>query len=175
MQAQTTESTIPMSSATAEEGLDQYLSFALGDEQYGVDILRVQEIKGWEGATPIPNTPDSVLGVVNLRGTIVPVVDLRKHFQMPEVPYSKTTVVIVANINDADGAKRTVGMVVDAVSEVHNIALEDMRPPPEISGKRHDAAVKGLSVLDDRMLIVLDIDSLLTEELAGEVAESELH
>lgn len=162
-------------SLNVEDGLDQYLSFKLGDEQYGVDILRVQEIKGWEGATPIPNMPQSILGVINLRGTIVPVVDLRMHFEMQTAPYSKTTVVIVVNVKDEDDVERTVGMVVDAVSEVHNIALADLKPPPEITGSKSSEAVKGLSILEDRMLIILDIDCLMNEELAASLQPNEIH
>ena len=106
----------------SEDGLDQYLTFMLNKEEYGVDILRVQEIKGWDGVTPMPNMPDYILGVINLRGTVVPIVDLRKLFEQESIPFDKTTVVIVVRVSDGKDGERTMGIVVDAVSEVHNIA-----------------------------------------------------
>ena len=155
-QAQITETTLQ-----AENGLDQYLSFMLADEEYGIDILLVQEIKGWEGVTPIPNMPDYIMGVINLRGTIVPVVDLRRFFELETVPFDKTTVVIVVRVSDEEHGERTMGIVVDAVSEVHNIARADLKPAPDFGGACSTESIKGLATQDNKMLIMLDIDHLM--------------
>ena len=149
------------SSLQAEDGLDQYLSFMLADEEYGVDILRVQEIKGWEGVTPIPNMPDYILGVINLRGTVVPIVDLRRYLNLESVSFDKTTVVIVVRVSGEDQRERAMGIVVDAVTEVHNIAKADLKPAPEFSGAVNTESIKGLVTRADRMLIMLDIDHLM--------------
>jgi len=156
VQTQTTEDTLQ-----SEDGLDQYLSFKLADEEYGVDILKVQEIKGWEGVTSIPNMPDYVLGVINLRGTVVPIIDLRKHFELETIPFGKTTVVIVVCVNDEEHGQRTMGIVVDAVSEVHNIAMTDLKPAPEFGSACSTESIKGLATQDNKMLIMLDIDHLM--------------
>jgi purine-binding chemotaxis protein CheW len=151
------------STLQAEAGTDQYLTFVLSGEDYGVDILRVQEIKGWEGVTPLPNMPDYILGIINLRGTIVPIVDLRKHFDMSAATFSQTTVVIVVKVNDEQHKERTMGMVVDAVSEVHNIAKTDLKPAPQLSGSENSHAIKGLATINERMIIILDIDHLMND------------
>ncbi|MCB1754034.1 MAG: purine-binding chemotaxis protein CheW [Gammaproteobacteria bacterium] len=145
----------------AEDGTDQYLTFILDGEDYGVDILQVQEIKGWEGATPVPNMPDFILGIVNLRGTVVPVIDLRRYFRMKSAPFNQTTVVIVVKVNDEEHGQRTMGMVVDAVSEVHNIAQMDLKPSPDFGGAVDTASIKGLATIDEQMIIMLDIDHLM--------------
>lgn len=155
-QAQIAETTLQ-----AEDGLDQYLSFMLADEEYGVDILLVQEIKGWEGVTPMPNMPDYILGVINLRGTIVPVIDLRRFFELEKIPFGKTTVVIVVRVSDEEHGERTMGIVVDAVSEVHNIARAELKPAPDFGGACSTEFIKGLATEGDRMLIMLDIDQLM--------------
>lgn len=145
----------------AEDGMDQYLTFMLADEEYGVDILRVQEIKGWDGVTPMPNMPEHILGVINLRGTVVPIIDLRKHFALDSVPYDKTTVVIVVRVSDEEHGKRTMGMVVDAVSEVHNISASELKPAPDFGGNISTESIKGLATKNDQMIIMLDIDHLM--------------
>jgi purine-binding chemotaxis protein CheW len=144
-----------------EDGLDQYLTFMLNEEEYGVDILRVQEIKGWDGVTPMPNMPDYILGVINLRGTVVPIVDLRKLFEQESIPFDKTTVVIVVRVSDGKDGERTMGIVVDAVSEVHNIAKVDLKPAPDFGGACSTDSIKGLATQNDKMLIMLDIDHLM--------------
>ncbi len=144
-----------------EDGTDQYLTFILDGEDYGVDILRVQEIKGWEGATPMPNMPDFILGIINLRGTVVPVIDLRKYFKMKSANFSQTTVVIVLKVKDEELAERTMGVVVDAVSEVHNIAQTDLKPAPDFGGVLDMESIKGLATIEDQMIIMLDIDHLM--------------
>ncbi len=138
----------------------QFLTFILAGEEYGVDILRVQEIKGWDGATPIPNTPEYIRGVINLRGTIVPIVDLRRRFELEPVAYGPTTVVIVLKVRTADRT-RVVGIVVDAVSDVYNVADGDLKPPPEFGGAVAVDFVRGLATVDDKMVILLEIDELL--------------
>ena len=138
----------------------QYLTFRLAAEEYGVDILRVQEIKGWDKVTRIPHTPDFVLGVINLRGSVVPILDLRRRFGLPPTEFGPTTVVIVVRVSHAQG-ERTVGMVVDAVSEVYNIAAQDTKPPPGVCGSVDVIFVKGLATLQNKMLILLDIDRLI--------------
>jgi purine-binding chemotaxis protein CheW len=138
----------------------QFLTFLLAGEEYGVDILRVQEIRGWERASEIPNTPHYVRGVINLRGLIVPVVDLRARFGLAEVEYGPTTVVILVLVQSEKGP-RPVGMVVDAVSEVYDVPPDAMKPPPDFGASATTAFVKGLATMDDKMIIVLEIDELL--------------
>lgn len=138
----------------------QYLTFMLAGEEYGVEILRVQEIKGWDTATPIPNTPEHVLGVLNLRGEIVPVVDLRKRFKLPSVPYTSTTVVIVVKMNN-DGVERTVGLVVDAVADVYRLENNEVQVPPEMGNGIDTEYLNGLATVKDKMVILLDIDRLI--------------
>jgi|AMFO01.1.fsa_nt_gi Chemotaxis signal transduction protein len=148
------------------EGASQYLTFRLGEEDYGVDILKVQEIKGWTEVTPMPNTPDAILGVINLRGTVVPVVDLRRHFGLPEVPRGPTTVIIVVRADDGKGNVRTMGVVVDSVSEVYNIPASEVQPPPPAAdGVRN--AIAGLVTVDEEMIILLDIDDLMVNGVLG--------
>lgn len=147
---------------------DQYLTFMLENEEYGVDILRVQEIKGWDTVTPIPNTPDFIKGVINLRGTIVPIIDLRERFELESAEYNATTVVIVLKIIDED-KERTMGIVVDAVSDVYNVPEEDIKPPPDFGGVISVESVKGLATVDDKMVIVLDIDHLINEGVLADI------
>jgi purine-binding chemotaxis protein CheW len=142
---------------------DQYLTFILNGEEYGVDILRVQEIKGWDGATPIPNTPDYVRGVINLRGTIVPIIDLRARFGLERVTYGPTTVVVVLKVINGNGS-RIMGIVVDAVSEVYNVAQQDLKPAPEFGGAVRVDFVRGLATVDRKMVIILAIDELLNSD-----------
>ena len=145
---------------------DQYLTFMLAGEEYGVDILRVQEIKGWGKVTPIPNTPDYVRGVMNLRGTIVPIIDLRKRFCLESIEYGPTTVVIVLRI-ESDGHDRIMGIVVDAVSDVYAVPNEELRESPDFGGDVNVEFVKGLATVDEKMVIMLNIDKLLNrDELA---------
>jgi len=155
------------------EGVDeragQYLTFLLDGEEYGVDILRVQEIKGWEQATQIPNTPAYVRGVINLRGTIVPVIDLRERMGLETIEYDQTTVVIVLKVIGDDKA-RTVGFVVDAVSEVYSVRDEDLNATPDLGDAEKMRFVKGLATIDEKMLIMLDVDHLVTADL-GSVAD----
>jgi purine-binding chemotaxis protein CheW len=147
---------------SAEQGraANQFLTFLLAGEEYGVDILRVQEIKGWDKVTRLPQAPPFVLGVINLRGAVVPIVDLRRRFALEPVPPGPTTVVIVVKVDGPRG-ERTVGMVVDAVSEVYNVPADTIRPPPEVTGNLDTAFVKGLASVGEKMVILLDIDMLI--------------
>ena len=138
-------------------GKQQFLSFQLGAEEYGIDILRVQEIRAYETATRIPNTPAFIKGVINLRGIIVPVVDLRMKFGLASAEYNEVTVVVVLNVAD-----RTIGIVVDKVSDVLSLAPGDIRPAPEFTAKVENAFVRGLATIDERMLIIADIERLMT-------------
>jgi len=150
----------PSLSADVEAGGGQYLTFMLADEEYGVEILRVQEIKGWDSATPIPNTPDYLLGVLNLRGAIVPIIDLRKRFALDSVAYGPSTVVIVVRIT-FDDQHRTVGLVVDAVADVYRLDSNEIQPPPDMGGAIHAEFVRGLATVEEKLVILLDVDRLI--------------
>ena len=141
----------------------QYLTFTLGEEEYGVEILRVQEIKGWTPVTRIPNTPDYLLGVLNLRGAIVPIVDLRMRFHLDNVEYTPTTVDIVLSVKDED-RQRTLGIVVDGVSDVLNVAEGGIKPTPDFGAAIHTEFISGLATVGDKMVMLLDIDRLLSQQ-----------
>ena len=134
----------------------EYLTFTLGNEEYGVNILKVQEIRGYEKPTAIANSPPYVKGVVNLRGTIVPILDMRLKFNVGEATYDQFTVVIILNVGG-----RVVGIVVDGVSDVIQLAPEQMRPAPEFSSTFDTKYITGLGTVDERMLILIDIECLL--------------
>jgi purine-binding chemotaxis protein CheW len=138
-------------------GKEQFLSFQLGAEEYGIDILRVQEIRAYEKATRMPNTPAYIKGVINLRGVIVPVIDLRMKFGLDSAEYNEMTVVVVLNL-----AHRTIGIVVDSVSDVLALSAGDIRPAPEFTARVDNAFVRGLATIDQRMLIIADIERLMT-------------
>lgn len=140
----------------------EYLAFTLGNEEYGIDILRVQEIRGYEPVTRIANAPEFIKGVVNLRGIIVPVVDMRIKFSLGTPTYDPFTVVIILNI-----AGRVVGMVVDSVSDVTTLTPDQLRPAPEIGTVFDTDYLIGLGTLGERMLILLDIDRLMSSSEMG--------
>ncbi|PHV10983.1 chemotaxis protein CheW [Chitinimonas sp. BJB300] len=147
----------------------EYLVFTLGQEEYGIDILKVQEIRGYDQVTGIANTPSFIKGVINLRGTIVPIVDLRIKFALGEPSYDQFTVVIILNV-----AKRVIGIVVDGVSDVITLVSEQIRPAPEFGVTLNTEYIQGLGTLDERMIILADIEKLLTSQdmqLAEEAAE----
>lgn len=148
---------------TAAADTDQYLTFILAEEEYGVDILRVQEIKGWEKVTPIPNTPEHIKGVINLRGTIVPIIDLRQCFKLERKAYGPTTVVIVLKVVH-DDHERTMGFVVDAVSDVYDVRAGETKPPPDFGNSVNTNSIQGLATVDEKMIILLDIDRLMNGE-----------
>jgi purine-binding chemotaxis protein CheW len=154
---------------SAAETSEQYLTFMLAGEEYGVDILRVQEIKGWDKVTRIPHTPGYVLGVINLRGAVVPILDLRRRFGLETIDFGPTTVVIVVRIMSGL-AERTVGVVVDAVSEVYNVDAAGTKPPPDVCGSVDTVFVKALATIEEKMLILLDIDRLIGNSVADELS-----
>ncbi len=148
----------------AEEGgfSQEYLTFTLGPEEYAIDILKVQEIRGYEPPTTIANAPTFLKGVINLRGTIVPIVDLRIKFNVGTIEYTPFTVVIILNVG-----KRVVGIVVDGVSDVTSLRSDQVRPAPEFAATVDTRYINGLGTLGERMLIVVDIEKLM---LSGEMA-----
>jgi purine-binding chemotaxis protein CheW len=147
----------------------EFLSFRLGTEEYGIDILKVQEIRGYDAVTRIANTPEFLKGVINLRGTIVPIIDLRIKFGLGNPVYDEFTVVIILNV-----ASRIVGVVVDSVSDVLTLTDEQMRPAPEFSAALDTQYVIGLGAIDDRMLILVDIEKLIGSRDMGLVDEEQL-
>jgi purine-binding chemotaxis protein CheW len=144
----------------------QYLTFKCAGEEYGVDILRVQEIKGWEGVTHVPYTPHYLLGVMNLRGVIVPVIDLRSRFGLGKRDFDGSTVVIVVRVQTTQGEK-TVGMVVDAVCEVYGVAQDAIKATPDL-GASSDACVSGITTVESKMVLLLDIDRLIASSIECE-------
>ncbi len=154
----------------AEAENREFLVFSLGDEEYAIDILKVQEIRGYENVTRIANAPDFIKGVTNLRGVIVPIVDLRIKFHLENVEYGGQTVVIVVNVAD-----RVVGIVVDGVSDVMTLTPEQIKPAPEFGVTLSSDFLSGLGSLDDRMLVLVDIDKLLTSEEMALVDSTSTH
>jgi purine-binding chemotaxis protein CheW len=151
--------------------VEQFLTFQLVGQRYGVEILQVQEIKGWEKPTRLPHSPEHVQGVINLRGAVVPILDLRKRFGLGEAEYGRTTVVIVVKVETARG-ELTAGMVVDGVCEVCNLGERELRAPPEMAGAIDTDFVRGLAMVDDKMLILLDVARLVSNTLVDSVAGS---
>lgn len=147
---------------SSEEEIDseQYLTFIMDKEEYGVDILAVQEIRGWESATPVPNSPTYLRGVINLRGTIVPIIDLRDRFNLESVDYGAETVVVVLKINLEKGT-RTMGIIVDAISDVYDVPIEDIKSTG-LGENRNSNFIKGLVTVNKNMVILLELDKLLT-------------
>ncbi len=146
----------PESHATDAGPRREFLTFTLGAEEYAIDILKVQEIRGYDQPTTIANAPEFIKGVINLRGTIVPIVDLRIRFGLGRVEYTPFTVVIILNIGH-----RVVGVVVDTVSDVVTLVQAQIRPAPEFAATVDTRYILGLGTLDDRMLIVMDIERLM--------------
>lgn len=140
----------------------EFLTFILGDEEYGVDILAVQGIQGWNGVTRIPNAPSHMLGVINLRGAIVPIIDMRIKFNLDNTGFDSTTVVIVVRA-EQNGQEHIIGLVVDAVSEVYKVNQGDIQNNPEFGSENTNDLVKGLITIDKKMVIVLDVDLLVLD------------
>ena len=142
----------------------QVLTFVLGNETYGVDILRVQEIRGWSAVTKIPHAPPHVLGVLNLRGSIVPIVDLRMRFSLDRAEYTTVTVIIVVSVISAAG-RRDFGVVVDGVSDVVDVNTAEVKAAPELGAKGATDYIRGLVPVSERMVVLLDIDRLIGSDL----------
>ncbi|OQW79560.1 MAG: chemotaxis protein CheW [Proteobacteria bacterium ST_bin11] len=143
--------------------VEQFLTFELEGEAYGIEILKVQEIRGWEPIRKIPNTPDFVKGALNLRGSIVPIVDLRERFQMEKVEYTPVTVVIVMSVKTASGDS-VMGIVADAVSDVLDISLSDIKEAPNLGSRINTQYMRGMFVGKKNMVMLLDVDKLLNPE-----------
>jgi purine-binding chemotaxis protein CheW len=175
------------------ESKQEFLTFEIGTEEYAVEILRVQEIRGWQDPSPLPSVPSFVKGVVNLRGTVVPIIDLREKFNL-EVSYDDTTVVIVVHVITSSG-ERIVGLVVDAVSDVHSFDMSKLQPPPDISSSLQNQFVVGLGTIEEQMglghggqpasgesngrkshgqmVILIDIDKLVSEGLIESIVRED--
>jgi purine-binding chemotaxis protein CheW len=136
---------------------NEFLTFTLGKEEYGIPILNVQEIRGYDAVTTLANMPDFIKGMINLRGIIVPIVDMRIKFHLGNVEYNELTVVIILNV-----AGRVIGMVVDGVSDVITLASEQIKPAPEFGSAIDTKYVMGIGTVDGRMLILVDIEKLMT-------------
>ena len=141
-------------------GVRQFLTFELAETEYGLDILKVREIRVWEPVTPLPNTPIFVKGVINLRGSVVPIIDLRERLGLPPRPYGPRTVVIVVNVTQ-DEQEKIMGMVVDAVCDEHLLQDEMISPPPDLGGPIGSAFVAGLAEVQGHMIVLLDSNLLL--------------
>ncbi|MBS0425201.1 MAG: chemotaxis protein CheW [Proteobacteria bacterium] len=146
---------------------NEFLTFRLGSEEYGIEILKVQEIRGYDAITQIANAPDFIKGVVNLRGIIVPIVDMRIKFRLGNWTYDQFTVVIILNV-----AGRVMGMVVDAVSDVITLGAEQMRPTPGLGSVIDTEYIMGLGTVDERMLILIDIEKLMSSSDMGLIEQS---
>ena len=140
----------------------EFLAFTLGSEEYGIDILKVQEIRGYEVVTRIANAPAFIKGVINLRGIIIPVIDMRIKFNLGSPVYDQFTVVIILNIGG-----RIMGMVVDSVSDVTTLTSGQVKPAPQMGTAFNADYLVGLGTIDERMLILLDIDKLMSSAEMG--------
>lgn len=145
---------------SGDNGGNEFLVFTLGNEEYGIEILKVQEIRGYDRVTRIANTPDFIAGVTNLRGVIVPIVDLRVKFTLGSAEFDQNTVVIVLSLDSG----RVVGIVVDGVSDVLALNAAQIKPAPEYTVTLSTQYLLGLGSLDERMLILVDIEKLLNSE-----------
>ncbi|AVO41611.1 chemotaxis protein CheW [Simplicispira suum] len=154
--------------SSVSSGAREYLTFRLDKEEYGIDILKVQEIRGYEPPTRIAHAPEFIKGVVNLRGTIVPIVDMRIKFNCEHAEYDNFTVVIILNLRE-----RVVGVVVDSVSDVMELAPENIQSAPDIESAIDSTCIYGLGSVNDRMLILLDIEKLMSSVEMGLVSVGE--
>lgn len=146
------------------ETADQFLSFLIAGEEYGIEILKVQEIKSWGQYTPLPKSPDYVLGVINLRGAIVPIIDLRCRFGLPPTEYTPTTAVIIVRTGD-DDHERIIGLVVDSVSEVYHLAPDAIQDASQSGTSERDTYVRGFGQIEDKLVILVNLDPIITESL----------
>ncbi|WP_047533812.1 chemotaxis protein CheW [Methylotenera sp. N17] len=154
-----TEAVSTNTSAGIKSAAGEYLTFVLGTEQYGLEILKVQEIRGYDAVTQIANTPNFIKGVVNLRGKIVPIVDLRIKFNLGKVEYDEFTVVIILNLSG-----RIVGIVVDGVSDVMALKEEQLREVPSLVTSIDTKYIVGLATVEQHMLILVDIEKLMSSQ-----------
>ncbi|HBV20406.1 MAG TPA: chemotaxis protein CheW [Nitrosomonas sp.] len=164
-QQQTVTSTDSVNTA-ANQVLNEFLTFRLGNEEYGIDILKVQEIRGYDAITQIANSPEFIKGVVNLRGIIVPIIDMRIKFKLGAAEYDQFTVVIILNVSG-----RVMGIVVDGVSDVINLDMDHVRATPDFGSVIDTKYIMGLGTVDERMLILVDIEKLMASEDMGLVEQ----
>jgi purine-binding chemotaxis protein CheW len=164
---QTVSKVTDSSGAVINRMVNEFLTFRLGSEEYGIEILKVQEIRGYDAITQIANAPDFIKGVVNLRGIIVPIVDMRIKFRLGNWTYDQFTVVIILNV-----AGRVMGIVVDAVSDVITLGTEQMRPTPGLGSVIDTEYIMGLGTVDERMLILIDIEKLMSSSDMGLIEQS---
>ena len=139
--------------------VSEFLTFTLGNEEYGIDILKVQEIRGYDTVTHIANAPEFIKGVINLRGVIVPIVDMRIKFKVGEPTYNDFTVVIIINVMN-----RVIGMVVDGVSDVVALSPDQIKPAPEMGAAMDTDYITGIGTMNNQMLILVDIEKLMSSE-----------
>ena len=164
----TQEQALVTSTGSAKNhAFNEFLTFRLGSEEYGIEILKVQEIRGYDAITQIVKAPEFIKGVVNLRGIIVPIIDMRIKFRLGNTTYDQFTVVIILNV-----AGRVMGMVVDGVSDVINLRAEQMRLAPGLSSVIDTEYIAGLGTVDERMLILIDIEKLMSGSELGLIAQS---
>ena len=149
-----------MPTSTTKDVVGQFLSFTLGEEVYGIDVLKVQEIRGWEEVRPLPDTPDYVKGVLDLRGSIVPIIDMRLRFNLKVAEYTATTVTIILNV-DTREKSHVIGIVVDGVSDVLDIQEQEVRAAPSLGGKIDTRYLLGMVSKDQHVVLLLDADNLL--------------
>ena len=154
------------------ENLMQFLSFTLGDEEYGIDILSVQEIRSWEPVSRIPNVPSYEKGVVNLRGAIVPIIDLRERFGLGHLDYTPLTVVVVLQVETEMGQNRVMGVVVDSVSDVIDVNKKTIQNAPNFGTKVSTEFINGLASVKERMVMLLDVEKLLKLDVLDEEDEN---
>lgn len=141
----------------------QFLTFQLEDEEYGLEILRVQEIKGYSKITPLPNTPPEVKGVMNLRGAVVPIIDLRTRFGLRQAEYTRFTVIIVVTVRS-----KVVGLVVDAVSDVLNVGVQEVVPAPDLGAGVDTSFMTGMARTGERLITLLNVDRLVSLSAASD-------
>lgn len=146
--------------ASTDTTENQYLTFLIGKEEYAINILCVQEIRSWEEPTPLPNTPSQIKGVINLRGSIIPLIDLRQLLGIENPDFTALTVTMIIKFEDKDSS-RTIGLVVDGVSDVHKLSDDNIKDPPKVSASEDTSHIKGIADINENMVIVLDTSSLL--------------
>jgi purine-binding chemotaxis protein CheW len=144
--------------AEQQAGSEQLLTFIVNGDEYGVDILRVQEIRGWSSPMPVPNTPSYIKGVINIRGDVVPIADLRERLGIPTLAYGPMTVIIVLRVQAE--RERIMGIIVDAMSDVTNVPLADMKRPPDFGAQATPRLTKAIATMTDKMITILDVDQI---------------
>lgn len=151
-----------------KNGSNQVLTFTLGMETYGVDILQVQEIRSWSPVTRVPQSPPHVLGVLNLHGSIVPIVDLRMRFRLEQMDYTAITVIIIMSVETANG-RRDLGVVINGVSNIIDLKAEDLKAAPDLGGQVSTEFIHKLMTMNNNIIILLDIDRLIGADMGQDV------